>query len=112
MAINFSNVASNFAKLNQTLLSNGVAQAALPNVMSQISSIFGSSNPNKSEELALLNQLIAASANPAAAAAIEGKLITENGLPPAAAAIILKMSTPGADVTTLALQAQQIINAS
>jgi hypothetical protein len=110
-SINFSSIGTNFASLVSALTSAGVTSTSLPSVLSSIGSVFTPSNPNQAEELALCAQIMQMQGNPAIAQQLEMKLATEQGMPPAAQAIVMQMLQPGANVTQLAVEAEQVIRA-
>lgn len=107
--VNWRNIGTNISGL-QTLLTNaGVSAANLPTVLSGIGGIFGSSNPNKAEELSICGQMLTFANNPDVEKTLAMKLATEQGMPAGAASLALTLAQPGVDIPTRVMQIEQLI---
>lgn len=105
---NFSSIG---ASLKSALASAGGTISA-SNVGAVLSSLVGSSNPNKTAELAVCASIILSAASPTLVAAYQTKLIDEDGLPPQAAALVATLGQPGVDIDNRVMQIEQIIQQS
>jgi hypothetical protein len=106
MSFNWAQLGTNISALTSDLTAVGVTPANMATALNQIGSL---SNPNQSEELALCQQMMLATGNPAMEQLLVGKLVTEQGIPADAAAVAMQLLQPGADVTTKVMQIESLI---
>lgn len=108
---NWGNIGSMLSSVSTTLSSLGITGS---NASTILSSIGLSSNPNKSTELAICQQILTFSAmganNPSLMAKLAEQLATEQGIPQDAAALSLTLMNPGVNITQTVLEIEQLIN--
>lgn len=111
MSINWNSVGSSLSGVVSALSNLGITGASASSVLAAIGL---SSNPNKSAELALCQQILTYSAMGAANATLLAKLgdqlATEQGIPADAGALALTLANPGVNVSQVVLEIEQLIN--
>jgi hypothetical protein len=106
MSFNWASIGSTLGGLTTALSNAGVSASSMPSILNAIGL---SSNPNESAELAICQQLMMASGNPALVQALVMKLATEQGIPADASQLAMTMLQPGANIAQIALEIEQLI---